>query len=256
MYFYCFFSFEYFDPFDHYVACWVTLILTDCNHISSSGELDICISDHLPIYCIKKKAQEHNPKKAIKGRSYRHYEKVNFQNDIINDDRWKKFWDESSEVDVMWKIFHEIIVEHASYHCPIVNMYVNENCPYWFSRDLIEEINHKNALYKLAKASGKEQDWEKFKNHRNVVKGLIFKAKNNYVMEQLDININDSKKMWKNISALSGLGRNKATIGLDEIENEKGELLNGQKAADYMNDSYTSVGPNINKKIQGKVGRK
>ena len=152
----------------------------------------------------------------------------------------------------MWKIFHEIIVEHASYHCPIVNMYVNENCPYWFSRDLIEEINHKNALYKLAKASGKEQDWEKFKNHRNVVKGLIFKAKNYYVMEQLDININDSEKMWKNISALSGLGRNKATIGLDEIENEKGELLNGQKAADYMNDSYTSVGPNINKKFKEK----
>ena len=25
MYFYCFFSFEYFDSFDHYAACWVTL---------------------------------------------------------------------------------------------------------------------------------------------------------------------------------------------------------------------------------------
>ena len=25
MYFYCYFSFEYFDPYDHYVACWVTL---------------------------------------------------------------------------------------------------------------------------------------------------------------------------------------------------------------------------------------
>ena len=26
MYFYCFFSFEYFDPYDHYAVCWVTLI--------------------------------------------------------------------------------------------------------------------------------------------------------------------------------------------------------------------------------------
>ena len=25
MYFYCFFSFKYFDPYDHYAACWVTL---------------------------------------------------------------------------------------------------------------------------------------------------------------------------------------------------------------------------------------
>ena len=118
-------------------------------------------------------------------------------------------------------------------------MYVNENCHYLFSRDPIEEMNHKNALYELAKGSGKEEDWEKFKNHRNLVKGLIFKAKNNHVTEQLDLNINDSKKMWKNISALSGLGRNKATIGFTEIENEEGELLNGQKAADYMSDFYT-----------------
>ena len=25
MYFYCFFSFEYFDSYDHYAACWDTL---------------------------------------------------------------------------------------------------------------------------------------------------------------------------------------------------------------------------------------
>ena len=25
MYFYCLFSFEYFDPYDHYAACWVIL---------------------------------------------------------------------------------------------------------------------------------------------------------------------------------------------------------------------------------------
>ena len=191
----------------------IDLILTDSNYISSSGVLDICISDHLPIYCLKKKAREHNPKKVVKGRSYKNYEKVDFQRDVINDSRWGKFWEEVYDVDVMWKIFHEIIVEHANYYCPIVNMYVNENCPYWFSRDLIEEINHKNALYKETKGSGKEQDWDKLKNHKNVLKGLIFKAKNNYVTEQLDININDSKKMWKNISSLSGLGRNKAAKG-------------------------------------------
>ena len=26
MYIYCFFPFEYFDQYDHYAACWVTLI--------------------------------------------------------------------------------------------------------------------------------------------------------------------------------------------------------------------------------------
>ena len=31
MYFYCFFIFEYFDPYDHYAVCWVTL----------TGEFDV-----------------------------------------------------------------------------------------------------------------------------------------------------------------------------------------------------------------------
>ena len=225
----------------------IDLILTDSNNIMSSGVLDICISDHLPIFYIRKKTREHNPKKKVKGRSYKRYEKDNYQHDIINDNRWTKFWDESSNVDIMWDVFHEIIVDHASQHCPVIDLYVNEKCPYWFSRDLIEEINYKNFLYKQAKCSGKTDDWDKFKNQKNLVKGLIFRAKNNYVTEQLDTNLNDSRKLWKNISVLSGLGRNKRNIGMTEVENGIGEVVNGQAAADYMNDFYTSVGPTINK---------
>ena len=149
----------------------------------------------------------------------------------------------------MWNIFYDIIVDHANSHCPLVNMYVNEKCPYWFSRDLIEEINYKNSLYRKAKTSGIEEDWLSFKLQRNVVKGLIFRAKYSYVKEQLDLNLNDSRKLWKNVSALSGLGKDKANIGITEIENGIDDVLKGQEAADYINDFHTSVGLNINRKF-------
>ena len=47
----------------------IDLILTDCDQISSSGVLEVYISDHLPIFYVRKKTRGHNPKKVIKGRS-------------------------------------------------------------------------------------------------------------------------------------------------------------------------------------------
>ena len=224
----------------------IDLLLTDCNHVVESGVLDISISDHLPIYYIKKKSRECNPKKSIKGRTYRNYVKEDYQHDIVNDERWRDFWNEPYDVNMLWETINSIIVDHANYYCPVVNMYVNENCPYWFSKDLIEEINHKNFLYKKAKSSGKDEDWLNFKYQKNLTKGMIFRAKDGYVNEQIDANLNDSKKLWRNVSALSGLGKNKSTAGMTEVNGENGTLLKDQEAADFMNKFYVSVGPKIN----------
>ena len=178
----------------------IDLILTDCPHVSKSGTLDIYISDHLPIYYVRKKARECNPKKTIFGRSYKHYVKEDFQADIIDDMSWRNFWDAGPDVNMLWDVMLTIILYHANVYCPTVKMYVNENCPYWFSRDLIEEINHKNYLYRKAKASSKEEDWAIFKTQKNLTKRLIFSAKDIYINEQIDQNFNDSKKLWKNVN--------------------------------------------------------
>ena len=49
----------------------------------------------------------------------------------------------------------------ADYHIPVVKMYVNESCPYQYSKELIEEINNKNSLYRKAKVSKTDEDREK-----------------------------------------------------------------------------------------------
>ena len=227
----------------------IDIMLTDCNQVSNSGILDIYISDHLPIYYVRKKGRERNPKKVIGGRSYKHYVKEDYQHDIINDVRCRDFWDLHTDVDALWSLIHEIIDEHANYHCPMVDMYVNENCPYWFSRDLIEKINYKNVLYRKAKQTGTDEDWNNFKYQRNVRKSLIFRAKDSYIKEQFDVNLNDSKKLWRNVSSLTGLGKNRLKEGLTEIEGDDGSPLKDQDAGDFLNDYYISAGPKINQEF-------
>lgn len=43
------------------------------NHIDTSGVIDVNISDHQPIYIIKKENPLHSAKKHIWGRSYKNY---------------------------------------------------------------------------------------------------------------------------------------------------------------------------------------
>ena len=45
MYFYCFFSFEYFDPYDHYVVCWVTLSLFRVYFTNQNGKINSDLND-------------------------------------------------------------------------------------------------------------------------------------------------------------------------------------------------------------------
>ena len=61
----------------------------------------------------------------------------------------------------------KLCIAIANMHSPYVNMYVNESCPYWYSKDLIEEMNYKNHLYRKAKATRSELDWAAFQAQKN-----------------------------------------------------------------------------------------
>ena len=108
----------------------IDIKLSNCDHVVASGELDISISDHLPIFYVKKKMRENNPKKTIYGRSYKKYVIEDYQRDITNDVGWESFWTCESDVDVLWAKMYNTILLHADQHSPVVKMSVNETCPY------------------------------------------------------------------------------------------------------------------------------
>ena len=168
----------------------IDIILTDCDCVSASGVLDICISDHLPVYYVKKKPREHNPKKVIYGRSYKRYVVEDYQRDLVDDSNWDRFWGIEPDVNTLWDIMLSVIQTHANRHSPVVKMSVNESCPYWYSKELIEEINHKNCLFRKAKLSHCEDDWRAFQHQKNLVKRLI------YISKELYINGQSSSKIF------------------------------------------------------------
>ena len=84
-----------------------------------------------------------------------------------------------------------------------------------------------------------------FQVQKNITKRLIFAAKDNYVNEQIDMNLSHSKKMRRNINTLTGLGQDRKSSSLKEVKNNEGTIVKDQEAADFMNEFYISAGPNL-----------
>ena len=61
-------------------ATTIDLIFTSMNDCTNCGVLDLHISDHQPVYAIKKRVKDNRPKVFFKGRTY-----VNYNKDLLSD---------------------------------------------------------------------------------------------------------------------------------------------------------------------------
>ena len=159
-------------------ASCLDLIFTNMNHVISSGTLDIAISDHLPVFLVKKKQKLRSTFTFIEARSYTNYDKQAFQAQIRYHPKWMDFWNyKENEPDKMWEVLLEIIQERADALCPLKKMKIRDDTPQWITKDILSEINHKDNLYKKAKNLGTPESWNLFKRKKNEVKKLLDVAK-------------------------------------------------------------------------------
>ena len=162
------------------------------DHISS-GVLDIAITDHLPVFLIKKKSKTPSCSVPTKARSYVNYDKKIFQENIKSHPKWKTFWQtEENNPDEMWDNIFEIINVTADEQCPVKNMYFREDTPDWITKELLSEISLKDYLYRKAKRTKSDADWALFKNKKNEVKKLLASAKENYIKKTSSMNLRET----------------------------------------------------------------
>ena len=195
----------------------IDLIWTNTLYVAEHGVLDTILSDHMPVFMIRKKVRELKEFKYIMGRSYKNYDIESFQKDIQCHPDWKTFWEMDSNPENLWKQMENIILECADYHCPIVRMRLRENSPSWLSHEIVGELYLKDDLYNKARTTGEERDWELFRIQNKRVKKLILESKEEYIKDLLDQNQGNPRKFWRCINEISGLGKNKKKKGLEKL---------------------------------------
>ena len=92
-------------------------MFTNMDHVLAYGVIDVNISDHLMVFCTKKKELAPKEKVKFEGRSYKHYYKTTFQGNQCQKD-WSNF-DQEADPQKAWDIMLGIITEEIDKMCPI-----------------------------------------------------------------------------------------------------------------------------------------
>ena len=182
-----------------------------------------------------------------RGRTYKNYNKNDFENIILNDDRWLQFWDPDLPIDEMWHTMFDIIVEAADACCPMINMKIVNNNPEWFNQEILEEIHLKDERFRQFERTKNPLDWNNFKGQNNRVKNLIKAGKEGFIKDQLNQNSGNPSKFWQHINNTRSTGFGKNITSTDKINpvDENGNDLQGNAAVDFMNEYYANAGFNL-----------
>ena len=219
-------------------------IFTNSNLISGSGILDLNMSDHLAIFCTRKKANEKSYKKVFTGRSYRGYVKEDFQRNLIDLD-WTPFL-ECTDPNECWDIMENNIRSEIDKMCPVKTFKVAANKDPWITNEILEEIRDKDLALKKARRTGKHHDWAFARNERNRVGRLIEVARKDFFEEEQKNSKGDPKKFWRNIvSVIPGKKGEQANISL--IDTSTNLQVQAEDTPSYINGFFTSIGTNLAK---------
>ena len=105
-------------------------------HISAYGTLNHNISDHLPVFVVRKKERNKCRKKEVEGRSYLRYSTERFQ-DLLNGLDWDIYDQSEDNPEVLWDIFEHNIVLILDKICPIRKLAVPEYKPEWLNNEIL-----------------------------------------------------------------------------------------------------------------------
>ena len=117
---------------------------------------------------------------------------------------------------------------------------------------MVQEIAHKDYLYKKANISKCQGDWDLFHGKKNEVRKLLTHAKEEFIKSKLEEHKNNPRKFWRTINEMSRIGKSKSNkAGCSKLVDDQGAIYENLDAAEYMNNYYVNVGPNLANSLQG-----
>ena len=214
------------------------LILTNAQYISQAGTLDTFISDHQPVFLIKKKPRSHSQPLEFRGRSYTNYN-CNKLRERLLEANWRDFFHTDS-VNFKWEFMLDEFEKEIDNQCPFSKFRLKKSKPNYITDDLLNQIKNRDYYYKKAKKTLSDDDWNVAKYLRNQTNKNIRTAKAQYTISQLDACQNDSAKFWRIIKEVVP-SKNKSSKGQISLKGGQNNI-DPEVTAEYINTFFVNVG--------------
>ena len=126
----------------------IDLIFTNVVDCSASGTINLHVSDHVPVYLIKKKASDNRQRECFRGRSYMGYSK-----DLLSDEltgEIKNEFRETIDPNACWDLMENFLHSFLDRFCTIKTFCSKENTPAWISNDILTLSKDRDSAWKKA----------------------------------------------------------------------------------------------------------
>ena len=229
------------ELFIQLLPCYWQKTPPSTSNIAYSGTININMSDHLPVFLIRKKSRNKIEKHKTEGRSYIRYDKETFGRLLTQQD-WSQF-DNSVELDQMWNELELKIVKSLDVICPIRELLVSNSKPQWLNNEIIQVMRKRDMAYKKARKTKNEIDWRKAIFLRNRVESLIKTFKKDKIKNNLDRNRNNPTKFWKEIRSVIP---QETTSVVNSLEDETtGVTYTSDELSDHINEYFATIGEKL-----------
>ena len=129
--------------------------------------------------------------------------------------------------------------------CPTKTFNIKQEKEPWITPQLIELIKDKDYALRKAKKQKDENLWKQAKQLRNVCTKRLRKARADYIQGNLDNNIGNSKKFWKNIQNVIPAPKNNSKVSFDLVDKDTNIPVAKENTANFINSYFTNIGPKL-----------
>lgn len=196
----------------------IDLTFTNMKYCTGAGTINYNISDHKPIYILKKKPR--NIKKTIHyGRTNRNYTYEKLAEVLITNDKEEIFKEKNPNQ--CWSKLFDMIVKAADIICPIVEIRIRENTAEYLNKELQELQNDRDYFYQ--KADITDDPCDRFVSDCLKTKARIEvrKAKASYCQRQIEFHKKEHRKLWRDIKDIDPEAKPEVANIVDDESGEK-----------------------------------
>lgn len=229
----------------HKTSTTIDLMYSDICHVSVSGTLNVNISDHLPIFVVKKKAKTDKRWTEILGRTYKKLD-------------WDIFADEIRQIDLtdtmvgdnpndIWDTIYTAILTILDRLCPPHLIIIRVHSHPYITQELADQIRVRDKAFNKARKTKLEQDWRDAKALRVTTRKALILARQRYITKQLDMADGDSRKFWSTINQ-NFLKSKTAEINSVYKQGTHTEVF-GAEAANEINEFFCGISRNLSSRL-------
>lgn len=222
----------------------IDLAFTNMKYCTETGTLNYNISDHKPIYVIKKKPRNIKKTTVYRGRTYRNYSYQKLEEILKSIDNTEIT--EAKDPNICWELLLKNITTAADMLCPIIELHIRENTAQYLNNELLELQHDRDYFAKKAELTGDPCDWFIAKSLAIRARIEVRKAKSAHCKRQAEMLKQEQRKLWREIKQIDPEYKPEIQDLYDE---NTGIKIQDTEMAEKINDYFVSIGEKLASKF-------